>query len=144
MPTDGWAGIASESATDGRSECAAVPPSSLRIPPDAHRRVRDTRRYLAMAALLTLVTAGVVYVAPVARRVRLPSPATDAAQHAAPAIGRRACPRAERSADAAFAALSEQHFERSKLVVLGLANKDPHGAPARPTGRTSAGSRRTC
>jgi hypothetical protein len=30
-----------------------------------------------------------------------------------------------RSGDAAFAALSEQHFERSKLVVLGLANKDP-------------------
>ena len=30
--------------------------------------------------------------------------------------------------EAAFAALSEQHFERSKLVVLGLANKDPHAA----------------
>jgi hypothetical protein len=28
------------------------------------------------------------------------------------------------SAEAAFAALSEQHFEKSKLVVLGLANKD--------------------
>ena len=34
----------------------------------------------------------------------------------------------QRSTDAAFAALSEQHFERSKLVVLGLANKDPHHA----------------
>ena len=30
--------------------------------------------------------------------------------------------------DVAFAALSEQHFERSKLVVLGLANKDAHHA----------------
>ena len=27
--------------------------------------------------------------------------------------------------DADFAALSEEHFERSKLVVLGLATKDP-------------------
>ena len=27
--------------------------------------------------------------------------------------------------DAAFAAVSEQHFERSKLVILGLANKNP-------------------
>jgi hypothetical protein len=26
--------------------------------------------------------------------------------------------------EAAFASLSEQHFERSKLVVLGIANKD--------------------
>ncbi len=32
------------------------------------------------------------------------------------------------SPEAAFTALSEQHFERSKLVVLGLANKDPHHA----------------
>lgn len=37
-------------------------------------------------------------------------------------------PPSERSGDAAFAALSEQHFERSKLVVLGLANKDPQRA----------------
>jgi hypothetical protein len=28
-------------------------------------------------------------------------------------------------ADAAFASVSEQHFERSKLVVLGLASRDP-------------------
>jgi hypothetical protein len=34
------------------------------------------------------------------------------------------------SADAAFASLSEQHFERSKLVVLGLANKDPRQSSA--------------
>ena len=32
---------------------------------------------------------------------------------------------AKKATVAAFAALSEQHFERSKLVVLGLANKDP-------------------
>jgi hypothetical protein len=31
---------------------------------------------------------------------------------------------ADRTVKHGFAALSEQHFERSKLVVLGLANKD--------------------
>ena len=27
-----------------------------------------------------------------------------------------------------FAAMSEQHFERSKLVILGLASRDPHNS----------------
>jgi hypothetical protein len=53
---------------------------------------------------------GAASVQPVASR----SPAVDA--------------RVERSPLEAFAALSEQHFERSKLVVLGLANKDPRSA----------------
>jgi hypothetical protein len=35
------------------------------------------------------------------------------------------------SKDAGFAAMTEEHFERSKLVVLGLATKDPaHETPA--------------
>ena len=37
---------------------------------------------------------------------------------------------ADRGGNSAFAALSEQHFERSKLVVLGLASKDPRRAMA--------------
>jgi hypothetical protein len=32
------------------------------------------------------------------------------------------------SIETAFATLSEQHFERSKLVVLGIASKDPRQA----------------
>ena len=75
--------------------------------------------YLATAALLTLVTSALVHVA---RSTPRPSPAP-----IAPAIVPTV---SERSTDAAFAALSEQHFERSKLVVLGLANKDPHDARA--------------
>lgn len=84
--------------------------------------------YLAMAALLTLVTSGVVYVA---RTV--PRPSTSASvdrvePHADPSV-RALVPASEsRSRDAAFAALSGQHFERSKLVVLGLASKDPRHA----------------
>jgi hypothetical protein len=90
--------------------------------------------YLAMAALLTLVTAGVVYVArstprpssssssvPPAVDARAPAPAPASTEASAPVVE-------ERSMEAAFAALSEQHFERSKLVVLGLANKDPRAA----------------
>lgn len=67
--------------------------------------------YVAMAALLALVTISVA----VAMRAVRPHPAPAAA-----------LPReAARDADADFATLSEEHFERSKLVVLGLATKDP-------------------
>ena len=116
------------SATDGQSELRPpVPPVlAFEIPSGPHRTRAGYPSYLAMAALLTLVTAGVVYVARVASRPAT-SPVTDVAQHTAPASA-PSVPPSERSADAAFAALSEQHFERSKLVVLGLANKDPRRA----------------
>jgi hypothetical protein len=90
-----------------------------RVPPD-----RRYISYLAMAALLTLVTMSVAYVA----RVRNPSrpelqppprAATDTSGAAAPA-------QPGRSVDVTFATMTEQHLERSKLVVLGLASKDPH------------------
>ena len=85
-----------------------------------------------MAALLALVTSGVAYVArstfrpaspaPVASQATVPSqtPLQPAAIEPFEPFGRAPSP------EAAFTALSEQHFERSKLVVLGLANKDPH------------------
>ena len=83
--------------------------------------------YLAMAALLALVTSGIVYVARTAPAP--PSPAASMSPTAAavdPAVRPLLVPASTvRSADAAFAALSEQHFERSKLVVLGLASRDP-------------------
>jgi hypothetical protein len=77
--------------------------------------------YLAMAALLTLVTSGVAFVA---RSTSLPAPDDRATADADAETPATAPPAADRSA-AAFAALSEQHFERSKLVVIGLANKNP-------------------
>jgi Putative zinc-finger len=87
-------------------------------------------RYLTMAALLTLVTAGVVSVVRLTSRPPASSPSIGAL---APVAGQgspaeSAAIAAARSAEAAFAALSEQHFERSKLVVLGLANMDPRRA----------------
>jgi hypothetical protein len=83
--------------------------------------VTGTRRpyiaYVAMAAMLALVTVGVA----IALRSRQ-APITPAA----PAPVQRAIrPSGAPSKDAAFAAMTEEHFERSKLVVLGLATKDP-------------------
>lgn len=68
--------------------------------------------YLAMAALLALVTLSVFFVA---RTSEGPIPSTEPFSAAAP---RRA------EADPALATISEQHFERSKLVLLGLTTKD--------------------
>ena len=76
---------------------------------------------LAMAALLTLVTGSVGYLA----RHRPPrsAGATAAVQEIVSPPPPAAAPHS--TGDAALVAVSEQHFERSKLVILGLANRDP-------------------
>jgi hypothetical protein len=76
--------------------------------------------YLAMAALLTLVTMSLVFL----MRSRADTPL--AVQGPAPPVAADA--RGERRA---FHVLSEEHFERSKLVVLGLVTKDAGRATAR-------------
>ena len=88
---------------------------------------------LAVAALVTLAAMSAAYVirsqhrstaATTDRRASAQQTSTpQAAVEPAPQTP-AASPAAERTPEAAFAALSEQHFERSKLVVLGLANKD--------------------
>ena len=98
--------------------------------PTPRGAVREYAGYVAMAALLTLVTMSVAYVA----RSR-PSPVvepggTGIRGSAASASDDRAPASGPWTANAAFASLSEQHFERSKLVVLGLASKDPQEAGA--------------
>jgi hypothetical protein len=72
--------------------------------------------YLAMAALLALVTMSVLFVART-RDTVTPQPAPIASVSNASAL-RKAEP------DPALARISEQHFERSKLVLLGLATRD--------------------
>ena len=83
------------------------------------RHTRSYAPYLAMAAVLTLATAGVT----VALRSRPTSqaPATISTAQSAPV---EASPASAENQTAEFEALSEEHFERSKLVVLGLATKD--------------------
>ncbi|MBW8894847.1 MAG: hypothetical protein JF613_01490, partial [Acidobacteria bacterium] len=76
---------------------------------------RRFAEYMAIAALLALVTFSVA----VAFRARHAPGAS-----AAPRSVQRVLP-ATTNNNAAFAAMTEEHFERSKLVVLGLAAKDP-------------------
>jgi hypothetical protein len=76
---------------------------------------RRFAEYMAVAALLALVTFSVA----VAFRARHAPGAS-----AAPRSAQRVLP-ATTNNNAAFAAMTEEHFERSKLVVLGLAAKDP-------------------
>jgi hypothetical protein len=92
------------------------------------------RFLLPAAALLALVAMSVAYVA---RSTRPASP--DGTTASAPAVTAPVAAPArvpdegsiDLSSRAALAKLSEQHFERSKLVVLGLANKDPRVARQR-------------
>lgn len=94
----------------------------------AFSSTRSSVGYLAMAALLALVTISVLLAwrsrdaADALQQVRTPASGNaSVTPTGSPASGARA-------GDAAFLALSEQHFERSKLVVLGLATKDPADA----------------
>jgi Putative zinc-finger len=83
--------------------------------------------YLAMAALLAIVTMTVAYVARTAvdRRTESTVVSRTAVEPPAPTEVTHVT---DLSSEAAFAKLSEQHFERSKLVVLGLTSKDPRRA----------------
>ncbi|MCA1650581.1 MAG: hypothetical protein LC753_09980 [Acidobacteria bacterium] len=99
------------STTSGES--GPVTPARIAVAPP-----RAYVAYLAVAALLALVTMSVVFVLR-ARAPEQPVVTTSASPPApspAPALG--------------LASLSEQHFERSKLVVLGLASKDARSASA--------------
>jgi hypothetical protein len=101
---------------------------AAQAPVDRAGTVSMVTPYLAMAALLALVTISAAYVARTGwgrERGRTVTPASVARTDGVPS----ASPGAERgTVEAAFAALSEQHLERSKLVVLGLASKDPQHA----------------
>ena len=83
--------------------------------------------YLAMAALLALVT-----IERGDRRAVREARPSDGPRESTAARSRDPATPADRRGPAgerqAFAALSEEHFERSKLVVLGLATKDAERA----------------
>jgi hypothetical protein len=73
---------------------------------------------MATAALLALTTMGVMFV------MRARPPIAPVAALQTPHLPDSAGPTG-RTGNQGFEALSEEHFERSKLVVLGLAAKDP-------------------
>jgi hypothetical protein len=81
--------------------------------------IRQLAPYLAMAALLALVTLSGLLVW---RQQQAPSPEGGTLTTTVPVS--RSVPEAVRALDPALVSLSGQHFERSKLVLLGLATKD--------------------
>jgi hypothetical protein len=117
------AGVARERRPDvaGGAATATVVP---------FRGKRSLMPMLAMAALLALVTISVVFVA---RQRTAPD---DQGEFVTTGSSPLAQPvsddpgRAAHSPSTALVALSAQHFERSKLVVLGLTTKDPRAAEA--------------
>lgn len=124
-PPDGdWSGFMARLEEAVRAEAA---PSLLRSAPAtaAFRGHHSIASALAMAALVVLVTLGVSVVL----RDRGASPAKS--PDAAPVAAVPEQTGAESMAtDDALAQISEQHFERSKLVVLGLATRNPADATA--------------
>ncbi|HEX6945517.1 MAG TPA: hypothetical protein VF196_04935, partial [Casimicrobiaceae bacterium] len=113
-PAGDWSAFMSRlEASIARDDVSAssVPPL---IPARAPHRYAP---YLAMAALLVLVTISVVFSARVHRDAAGPAPG--------PAVAEiTPSPAPDDRDTASLVTLSEQHFERSKLVVLGLAAKD--------------------
>ena len=113
------------------NETIAPESSATRVAADApspeHRASRYAP-YLAMAAVLTLVTSAIVYVARTTARHEPVQPTPVVERIEQPVATPTVAPAVQQNPEAGFAALSEQHFERSKLVVLGLANKDPRHA----------------
>ncbi len=91
---------------------APSPASPLRIP--IHRRPHVA--WLAAAALLALSTSSVLFVARSRPPAAVVPPPAGTAETARVTGGD--------GGDAAFLAMSEKHFDRSKLVVLGLAARD--------------------
>jgi hypothetical protein len=110
---------------------------------DAVRRVPSRRRatlvelrpslrrsyvaWVAMAALIALVTSSVLFVARTRQGTAdmTPPAGTNAASGAVGTATQANGVALERGEnDAAFVAMSEKHFERSKLVVLGLTTRD--------------------
>lgn len=126
-PGGDWSGFM---ARLDRAVRSGTPDASRPAVPGRARRL--SAGWMAMAALLALVSLSVAQV--IRSRAAL---SVDPAVSSAGAAGETgtapaAVPAAPGwTADAAFESLSEQHFARSKLVVLGLASKDPEDAGAR-------------
>ena len=108
-------------------------------PPAAASRPGGVARYLAFAATLALATGGLTYLAarsqpaaPVATTALQTPPAEaspeDAGLESGEAVSATSAAAMDPAARTAFTRLSGQHFGRSKLVVLGMANKDAASA----------------
>jgi Putative zinc-finger len=123
-PADGdWSGFMSR-----LNDTIVLESSAARVTesPSGEHGVSRYAPYLALAAVLTLITSAVVYVSRTTVRHEVVPPTPVAEYVERPVVTPAVVPAVNGNPEAGFAALSEQHFERSKLVVLGLANKDAH------------------
>jgi hypothetical protein len=114
---------------DAIQQPPAEPPAGDTVAPA--RVQHSVRRLVSIAALLALVTLLSVYVA--LRQPTRPSsngaPAELTAVSETPvAQSSTAGPDERKDPGTALTQLSERHFDRSKLVVLSLVNKDPQGS----------------
>lgn len=117
-PAENWAPFMARLDAAVRNDAPAVPSVEVRPLTSVRRAPRHQyAAYIAMAALLTLVTMSVAYVIRYRANTGSGTSTVSTVATAEPEVR-------PWTQDAAFAALSEQHFERSKLVVLGLASKD--------------------
>jgi anti-sigma factor RsiW len=134
-PGGDWSGFMSRLDDAIRRESAE--PELVAVGSAARRYSGRYIIYAAMAAMIALVSISVGYILHARRQLQesalagnvnpLPAPSEPAM---APPTATTASAAPVWSADAALVSLSEQHFERSKLVVYGLANKDAHRSSA--------------
>lgn len=140
-PGGDWSGFMSRLNTriadEGEAGQAEGTPVPAKVVAISWRR--HVAPYLATAAVLALVTISAVVM--LKQRGAAPSPAASGARATPAALATTPVAQSEPiiapvvgagnpgpGRDAAFAALSDQHFERSKLVVLGIATKDARQA----------------
>ena len=140
-PAGDWSGFMSrlDVALERGRPGKAIPRPPMVVRPSIPSH-RSYVAYVAMAAMLTLVTASAGYLATHRSTLSGTRAAAATSPPAAPGVAPSSSVPAgavtmagdggRRSEDAAFTAISGQHFERSKLVVLGLATKDPRRVSA--------------
>lgn len=117
-PTGDWSGFTR------RLESAIAAPSVA-------RPARTVIPWLAIAATLTIVAGGVFVTSHVSRNQPAPQTAATASSDRLSYPARLPSePPPDSVSKQSLVQHSEEHFERSKLVVLGLATLDPHQAHA--------------
>ena len=123
-PGGDWSGfmarLNTRIAEEGQADITAAPVRVVQI--SWRRRVAP---YLAAAAVLALVTVSAVLTLKQRSDRTSPVMLVDSEPPVAPVV-RAVSPAV--AVDAGLSAVSDQHFERSKLVVLGLATKDARQA----------------
>jgi len=121
-----WTGFMTRLDAAIRDESESLAPEGVRFFSPRYRGRYIV--YAAMAALITLVSISVAYIVESRRQMKESALAGNVSPAPKPPEPVAAAPAQEWSPDAGLVSLSEQHFERSKLVVLGLTNKDAQHA----------------